>query len=203
MKIPRPFMPVRLRREGLDHIVSVVGREMRFGPNSLPASITASGEELLAAPVRLVGMEDGEPIVWETDYDVNESKSFIHRETDEAVTICGSLRSFRFVADTAVTIEYDGCISIDLKLMTRGRTVPEMFGLASWQERRYMLDNLWLEIPLRRDLASFYSFFPNSPILSLDGTQIPQTATTHSGRIPEPGMALPFKGLFWYGSAAR
>ena len=64
------------------------------------------------------------------------------------------MRSFRFVADTAVTIEYDGCISIDLKLMTRGRTVPEMYGLAPWQERRYMLDNLWLEIPLRRDLAS-------------------------------------------------
>ncbi|MBR6747369.1 MAG: hypothetical protein IKM07_00410, partial [Clostridia bacterium] len=157
MKIPRPFLPVELCTEGLKNTVSVIGRDIRFGENSLPESITVSGTELLAAPIRLVGTEDGEPIVWETDYATNECEPFIHHRADDAVTLCGCLRSVRFVADTCITVEYDGMISIDLKLATRGMTVPERYGLQPWQDRQYRLDRLWLEIPLKRELASHYS----------------------------------------------
>jgi len=200
VKIPRPFLPVELQTEGLGHVVRVVGREIRFGENSLPESITVSGTELLAAPIRLVGTEDGEPIVWETDYATNECEPFIQHRADDAVTLCGCLRSFRFVADTCITVEYDGMISIDLKLATRGMTVPERYGLQPWQDRQYRLDRLWLEIPLKRELASHYSVYPGSGYQTPDGGTVPDSSISHSGRIPAPGMLMPFKGLCWYGN---
>ena len=88
------FLPIEVSSTGLEHKVRVWGREYTFGADSLPCSIVSQGQELLAAPVRLVGIEDGQPLRWNNDYPENESESFIQRRSDEQVTICGAMRAW-------------------------------------------------------------------------------------------------------------
>ena len=113
MHIPPPFLPVVTRPEGMDHRVSVLGREIVFGPDSLPVSITTAGREILAGPVRLTGLEDGVPIAWDENYAANESACFIHSRGDDHAVLCGAKASPRFIVDSVVTVEYDGCVRID------------------------------------------------------------------------------------------
>ncbi len=203
MHIPPPFLPVVTRPEGMGHRVSVLGRDIVFGPDSLPVSITAAGREILAGPVRLTGLEDGVPITWDENYDANESACFIHSRGDDRAVLCGAKASPRFIVDSVVTVEYDGCVTIDLRVMPRGKTVAQAFGLKAVEPYRYRLDRLWLEIPLKKECAGLYSMYPNSGILLDDGTVIPETRTLTSGAVPDRDMALPFKALLWLGNDDR
>ena len=123
MNIPRPFIPLRAETNNLCHTVHVVDRDYTIGADGMITSIVSQGVELLAAPVRLVLIEDGQPARWDDDYPENESESFIQRRSDEEIVICGAKQSERFIIDSCYTIGYDGGIDIDLKLMTRGKTV--------------------------------------------------------------------------------
>ena len=200
MHIPPPFLPVSLVREGNDHRIGVLGRDIVLGPDSLPVSVTAAGREMLAGPVRLVGIEDGVPIIWDDRYPDNESACFIHSRGDDRAVLCGAMASPRFIADTVVTAEYDGCVTVDLRVMPRGKTVAQVFGLTEVKPIEYRLDRLWLEIPLKKEFAALYSMYPGSGILLGDGTGIPDAPTLTSGAVNEKDMALPFKALFWLGN---
>ncbi len=200
MKLAQPFLPVEAKTEGLQYRVSVVGREIVFGADSLPVSIKAGGQEILAAPVRFVGIEDGEPIQWDTNYPDNESESFIQSRSDEKVVLCGAMASYRFIIDTCITAEYDGNIAFDVKLMPRGKTVAEGFGLVATKPKRYQLDRLWLEIPLRKEAVPLFSMYPNSAIHLRDGTDIAPVSSSNSGAVPAQDMGVSFKALLWLGN---
>ena len=77
--IKKPFLPIEVTKEDLSYRVKTVGREYLFSASSLPSSVTSLGKELLASPMRLVGVEDGSEIVWDTNYHENESESFIQK----------------------------------------------------------------------------------------------------------------------------
>jgi hypothetical protein len=62
MKIPTPFLPVEVTSSGLTHKVDILGSSITFDANSLPTSIVSQGTEILAEPIRLVGLEDNKPI---------------------------------------------------------------------------------------------------------------------------------------------
>lgn len=203
MYIPKPFMPVTTHKAGSTHVVDVIGRRITLGVNSLPISILSQGTELLSGPIRIVGSEAGAPMVWDTSYPENESEVFVRSCSEEAVVYCGAMQSERFILDTAVSIEYDGCISIDLKLMTRGRTVQQIYGLDSVKPLEYKLDHLWLEIPVKRELAHLFNLYPNGNMYLADGTVLPETTITCSGRIPDQNTGLPFKALCWVGDDER
>ncbi len=203
MKIPYPFLPVEVREEGLNHRVNVVGREMVFGADGMPVSVKVNGEELLAGPVRFVGAEDGEPICWRQDYEDNESESFIQKRCDREAVLCGAMASPRFILDSCIRIGYDGGLDFDVKLMPMGKTVAQVFGLAEKKPLRYRLDRLWLEIPLRKEIATHYSQYPNSRLFCSDGSVIEPTGSTTSGAIPGADLAMPFKALCWLGDEER
>ncbi|MBE6695582.1 MAG: hypothetical protein E7587_03935 [Ruminococcaceae bacterium] len=198
MHIPKPFLPVKLTTEGLCHTAHLLDKSITFGANSLPQSIKVGGEELLAAPIRLCGIEDGETLVWDDNYPDNESESFVQRRADDEVVICGAMQSECFIADTAIKTSFEGCMEIDLKLADRGRTVSEVFGLSKKKERRYELERLWLEIPLRRELLESYTMHPNTSYY-IGGEKIEKTATTYGGRLPDETMSTPFKTQLWLG----
>ena len=61
MRIPRPFIPLRVESGNCCHTVHVIDRDYTFGPDGLPTSIVSQGHELLAAPMRVVCVEDGQP----------------------------------------------------------------------------------------------------------------------------------------------
>lgn len=203
MKIPQPFIPVRVETNDLSHTVHVIGRDYTFGPDGLLSSIVADGKELLAAPMRIVSIEDGEPSNWDMDYPNNESESFIQHRNDQEAVICGAMQSDRFIIDTCNTVDYDGNIDIDFKLMTRGKTVAQVFGIAEAKPTLFKLDQLWLEVPLKAETATHYNIYPNSVIKLADGTELPSGQTTSSGRLPEQTAYLPFKSLLWLGDANR
>jgi len=77
MKIPKPFIPLRVESDNLHHTVHLLNRDYTFGPDGMITSIMSEGHELLAGPVRVVAREDGEDAVWDMNYPDNESESFI------------------------------------------------------------------------------------------------------------------------------
>lgn len=203
MHIPKPFLPVRVESDNLHHTVRVVGREYTFGPDGLLTSVRVQGQELLAAPMRIVVREDGVAADWDRNYPENESESFIQHRTDAQAVICGAMQSERFIINLCHTVAYDGSIDTDLKLMTRGKTVAQRFGLAGYVPPRYVLDRLWIEIPLKKEAVSLMQMLPNSPLYLADGTTVPESRFSMSGKIPCQSTAMPFKALLWLGNEAR
>ena len=170
MKIPQPFLPLRAESQNYEHTIHVIGRDYTVGADGMLRSIRSQGVELLAAPVRIVAVEDGEPSHWDENYPENEAESFIQRRSDEEIIVCGAKQSERFIVDTCTRIGYDGGVDVDLKLMPRGRTVAQVFGVADAKPMRFRLDRLWLEIPLRAEAATLFHMFPNSVLSLADGT---------------------------------
>ena len=203
MKIPQPFIPVRAQTCGLQHTVEVLGRTYTFGADGLLSSILVNGQELLAAPVRFAAQEDGAAAVWDENYPDNESESFVQKRDDEHIVLCGAKQSERFIVDTCTVVNYDGTIDMDVKLMTRGKTVAQVFGIADVKPTQFRLDHLWLEVPLRKECFTLFHMLPNSDLQLPDGTVQPMTSTTMSGKLPAGGAAMPFKALLWLGNEEK
>lgn len=203
MKIPQPFIPLRVETENLEHTVHVIGRDYTFGADGMITSIKSEGVELLSSPTRLIAIEDGACANWNTDYPDNESECFIQRRSDAEAVICGAKQTERFIVDTCYTVDYDGCIDIDLKLMPSGQTVAQVFGIADTKPKRYKLDRLWLEIPLRAEAMTLFTMYPNSAMKLGDDSERPCTTMSMSGKIPEQTAAMPFKALLWVGNEER
>lgn len=200
MKIPSPFLPVEVTTENLEHTVRLLGRTYTLGADSMPNSIKVNGNEILSAPIRIVMREDGEESVWDTDYQNNESESFIFSRSDEGVVICGSMRSERFVINTCFRIEYDGCMAVDLKLMARGGTVAQAFGLEAVKPRKYIVDSMWLEIPLKKEFVELYNIEPEREIFFEDGTKKDAAYLNFAGKLPKQSFSLGFMPTVWLGS---
>lgn len=200
MRIPKPFIPVRVHSENLSHTVEVVGKSYTFGPDGMISSIVAEGKELLAEPMRLVMIEDGEEANFDTDYENNESESFIYSRSDEKAIICGCRQSERFIVDFCNTVEYDGNINIDFKLMTRGKTVAQVFGIEDITPIKFRLDRLWLEVPLKKEHISLYHMYENDKMYFEDGSIAEKHLTSGSGELPDKNFSLSFKPLLWLGN---
>ncbi|MDD6308445.1 MAG: DUF6067 family protein [Clostridia bacterium] len=198
--LPHPFTPVYAKNVEGKQTIDVWNRQYIFGVDSMPISIKTGGKEVLAAPIRLVGSEAGKPIVWEQDYEKNESTVFVQKREDDGVQLVGALQCENFIVNTAFTIAFDGCVTVDLKLMPRGLTVAEAFYEIKRKARNYKIENLFLEIPIRKEYASLYNMFPNSEFRFFDGTETKENRTSASGRTPEKDAFLPFKPLFWLGN---
>lgn len=192
MKIMEPFIPVRVESENAEHKIELLNRCYTIGADGMISSIVSSGKELLASPMRIVLQEDGESAVFDIDYQNNESESFIQRRNDREAIICGSKQSERFIIDFCNTIRYDGSIDIDLKLATRGKTVAQTFGIAGVKPLAYRLDNLWLEVPLKKEFCTFYHIF-----CDLARKEVPPFPTT--AHLTEKGLSIPFKPFVWLG----
>lgn len=83
MRIPMPFLPVAVETDGLSYRARVLGREMTFGTNSL---VKSNCKELLSERMHFVGTEDGEPIIWDNDYENNESVCFV--QSRKTIRLC-------------------------------------------------------------------------------------------------------------------
>ncbi len=203
MRIPKPFIPLRLESTALHHTVHILERDYTFGPDGFLTSVVSQGHELLAAPMRVVCEEDGGPAVWDDNYPENESESFVQSRSEEQAVICGARQSERFIIDICSTVGYDGNIEIDFKVMPRGKTVAQVFGISGAKPIRYQMDKLWLEIPLKEETARRYNMYPNGPRNLADGTVLPENDTSSCSKLPDQTMSVPFKPLFWLGNDER
>ena len=164
-----PWTPVIVKADTSGVEVGVWGRSHKFAHTALPTSIVTGGQELLAAPVRLVGRVSGKPIAWK------RSGCLALRSDQAQATLCGWQAGDELIINTATRIEFDGLMRVDLVVLPQHKTTPK-------------LEQLWLEVPLKRQRASLFHYFPGRW-----GTAI------NSGALPAKGLTLPFKPFVWLG----
>jgi hypothetical protein len=149
--------------------VNVWGRTYSFAQVPLPTSILAQGEKILASPIRLAGTVDGKEISW-------KRKGISLFSTNKAqATLFGWQANDSIIVNTTMQIEYDGMMRVDMVIMPQAGASPK-------------IDELCLEIPLKKDLAILYNYWPGR-----------WGSAENSGAVPENGMALPFRPFVWLG----
>lgn len=166
--IMAPWTPVDVNEDKNGISTKVWGRSVRSGSTSFIESIVSQGEELLAAPIRFVGEENG------NGFKLKPYKTYVMDNFDgERADICSTAESDRFIINTSLGIEYDGCIDVNISIMPQGLSARQSMGLDldGVDKIRYKLTRLWLEIPLRPEAAKFYHFWPLG-MINIDGEEI-------------------------------
>lgn len=196
MKKPvSPWIPVTAVQTESGTAVSMWDRTYTLERDVLFTSIISRGNEILSAPMRLIGLENGEEIIW------REQQSFIFEKTEENAVICGAQECNSFVVNTALSVDFDGYCAMDIKVMPRGQTVAEVFGLDQEKKNEFSLDKLWLEIPLKKEYVSLFHYFPHQPVPAFEDESrgFEYSAVCMSRTIP-CSMKFPFKPLLWVGN---
>ena len=154
--VPTPWIPVKADENKNGCSVSVWGREYKIENNLLFSSVNSLNDELLSAPIRVKASENGKEIVWQ-DIDV-----FLGETDDEKATVYATAQSDAFIINTSATVEFDGCAIVDIKLMPKGYTVPQLFGLEKKEPAKTNLDYLHIEIPIKKEFAELYHLYPSN-----------------------------------------
>ncbi len=178
-KVLPPWTPVTVTQDEAEIGVSVWGRTYRFHESALPTSVSTQGRELLAGPMRLTGIINGSAIKWEP------GRTILYHHNDAAAVIVGCQRADGLILNTTVRVEYDGMMTVDVKLMPEGKSGDEV---------RVQLQQLSLEVPLQPDAARLFHYWPQW----YTGTG-PHKNVDNSGAVPADGLALPFKPFVWVG----
>ena len=112
--IPTPYLPVSITQDENTITVHATGREYTFQKTGafFFTSIKADGEELLDGAIKINCIEKESPTVW------TEQKTFVYSCDGEKAIIIGSALGDSFCVNTSITIEYDGCCFIDLKIIS-------------------------------------------------------------------------------------
>jgi hypothetical protein len=167
--VPAPWTEVAVQTTGEGVDVHFWGRVYRFRNAALPTGIATAGQEVLAEPIRLVGVADGKPIAWD------RMGALLLRQDSTKATVCGWQASASLIADAVSQIEFDGMMRVDLAVTAQRGASPKV-------------EALWLEVPLRAERASLFHYWPGD-----------WGSAANSGAIGEAGLALPFKAFVWVG----
>ncbi|MGB9596341.1 MAG: glycoside hydrolase domain-containing protein [Candidatus Poribacteria bacterium] len=149
--------------------IEVWGRKYRFAESPLPTEIITQDEKVLASPIRLVGIVNGNKILWE-----RKGISLFNNNKTQA-TLFGWQANNSLIINITTQIEYDGMMRIDMVIMPQEGSSQK-------------INNLYLEIPLVKDRATLYHYWPGR-----------WGSAENSGAIPEDGMTLPFRPFVWLG----
>jgi len=164
-----PWTPVTVKADPSGVEVGVWGRSYKLANAVLPTSMVSAGEEILAAPVRLVGQVSGKPIVWK------RGGNFVFAADKSQAVVSGWQAGDELIVNTTTRIEFDGLMRVDLVVLPQRKATPK-------------LEQLWLEVPLKRPRASLFHYFPGR-----------WGSARNSGAIPEKGLVLPFRPFAWLG----
>ena len=179
--------PVDASHVGRDVSVEVWGRTYAQQGTAMLSSILNQGRELLAAPIRLTGEANGEPIVWQ------DEGCYLLSADDESAIVNGYAQSQCLILNSSMRYEYDGSARWDVRILPRGLTVPQLFNVEPRPFIGWNLTQLALEIPLRKEGMTLYNTWRNqwdgrNGVTALrDGSGIME-----NGAIPEGGLAAPF-----------
>lgn len=182
MKLLDPWTPLVAEESGESVSIGVYGRRYTASTRSFLSSLTSQGKELLAAPARFVLREDGEDYTVDAGYLPLLMEGANEAEAD----VVTAVQSEQFILNIAMHAEFDGCLSFHLTVVPRGRTVAQLFGFEAVKPYTYRLDRLWLEIPLVREAAEFFQFYPQLPgqhVLSSGGELLESMALPHREQV--------------------
>ena len=129
-----PYTPVKAGGNKVD----VVLREYTMNGFGLWDSVISESKELLAAPIALHAEGEKGELSWQFG-PASWSKTAANVATYEADARCGAVH-----VHTASTIEYDGCMKVEMDLLPT--------------EEHVSLQRLWLDIPLRDAVAPLFHY---------------------------------------------
>ena len=184
---PRPWTPVKAEDNGNKCTFDVWGRRYTVDATPFFSSIISQGQELLNGPMRIVSCENGEASVW------SDCEVFLMDGNDaESATVVSTMCSNAFYINTSMTVEFDGCVKAELKIMPRGHTVKQVF-FGAGEMPKFHLDSLWLEIPLKKSSARFFQMYPKNEIRFSDGTVKPNNGFATGGDVFHGTTYFPFE----------
>jgi len=164
-----PLTPLDVRHDGARLVVSCWNRTLLFANLPLPEQLVSGKKELLAAPISLAGKADGQDLKW------TGGPLAIREVSPAAVVFSSRASSAGIELEAHGTVEYDGLIRVEVTL-TPQRTVR--------------LENLRLDIPLRREHASLVYYYRDPRYMA-------------SGALPAGGVARDFNPAIWIGDEER
>ena len=168
--------------------ISVSGREYILR-GAFPESIRVAGEEILAAPIALRAKYAGEEQPWDAPHILKISES-----AQETLYTVQQSAGNAFM-NARVRVEQDGLIWVDMMMVPFGRWITYHMGEDLTEPT---LTGLKLEIPLKKEAAELYHYWP---ILA---SGIDQTAQiNNSGALTEEGLTLPVKPVLWLGKEEK
>ncbi len=167
-KLIAPWTPVTVKTNASGVEVGVWGRTHKL-TNVLPSSVVTAGGEILAAPIRLVGKVSGKPIEWK------RGGNFVFCADKSHAIVTGWQAGDDLIVDTTTRVEFDGLMRVDLVVLPQHKMMPK-------------IEQLWLEVPIKRERASLFHYFPGQ-----------WGKSKNSGELPEAGLTLPFKPFVWLG----
>ena len=165
-RVPKPFTPLTFG----DKSVSAWGRKYQWSNSLLPSSITSAGHELLAEPARVVVVTDKGKFTVPLD-----NFRFLRRKANRT--------NFAMIGTVAsVTVYVKGWVEFD------GLCWYEMTVTPKKGNRRFKIDGLYLEFPLKASEAKYYHAAPNRAL---------------NGPIKKKKIELPFQVYSWAGDVNR
>ena len=167
-KLIAPWTPVTVKTNAPGVEIGVWGRTHKL-TNVLPSSVVTAGGEILAAPIRLVGKVSGKPIEWK------RGGNFVFCADKSHAIVTGWQAGDDLIVDTTTRVEFDGLMRVDLVVLPQHKMTPK-------------IEQLWLEVPIKRERASLFHYFPGQ-----------WGKSKNSGELPESGLTLPFKPFVWLG----
>jgi len=168
-KVPEPWTPMEVGVVKNEVSILVWGRTYRFQNSPFPSSIATVSNEILISPMRLVGQTDTGSITW------SQSGVELWEQNDGHATLIGWLQSDAVIVNFVIRAEFDGLVKFDMTLVP----LPQP---------KLKLQKLWLEIPMRKEKATLFHYWPGR-----------WGSAENSGAIPKGGMRLPFKPILWLG----
>jgi len=129
-EVVAPYTPLKVNGPS----VECLGRKVLFGADGFPSSIVSNGHEILTKPISIIAETGGTDLAWKskTERTLTKAPGAITRQTDSAA---GSMSM------TCVSkMEADGYIN---------------FRVALTAKTRLKMDDIRLEIPIKRDMAPF------------------------------------------------
>ena len=205
--MPEVKYPILERQED-KRVVKVNLREYTFENSCFPTSVKSLGQEILNGPIRIVCKAN------QKEQEFEPAELFVTDYKEEAVNLTATMQSEVFFINTNTSVEEDGAAFVDMSVMPRGLTVPQMFGLEPRVFHRRVIDNLWLEIPFKKECATHYSVPPRTHLYGdieyRDTDKGEPWQISWSGAVPKDGFSTTFTsqiilandevgfGLFFY-----
>lgn len=159
--------------------VSVWGRTYRFDRSFLPTEIITADRSVLYAPMALQA-EFGDHI--------GEWKDFwylITEQTEEQVVVLVSAQCENVIANVTVTIEFDGFIKTELRLLPFWSFSPNQQSVAR-------MTGLSLNIKVTPESSGLFHYWPNDKTSIIPAADVINAGETRT-------EAYPFKPYLWTG----
>ena len=165
-----PYTPLEVTHADGEPIrIRCWGRTYEFAGGPFPQQIVTAEKAILAEPVRLTAVADGQELSWTGD------AVQLQQQSPTKVTMSCKVANAALELLAETTVEYDGMIRVDWKIVPRRRT---------------SLERLVMEIPLRQEHATLQY-------------QCRDSLFKAPGIVPPGGITRSFNPAIWLGDEER